>query len=70
VARTVRKHNEKNRSRKEMNTIRKIVIEYVLSEAVHLKSLFGPYIRSVQLISSGSSFEPLLIIPSSTVVLN
>jgi hypothetical protein len=37
--------------------IRKIAIEYILSEVV-------------QLISSGSSFEPLLIIPSSAVVLN
>jgi hypothetical protein len=62
------------------NTTRNIVIGYALSKAVHLEPLLEhiknsssrleSLLISVQLISSGSSFEPLLIMPSLTAVLN
>jgi hypothetical protein len=61
-----------------MITTRKIVIGCVLSAAVHLEplpdhiSISVQYLESLlisgQLISSGSSLEPLLIIPSSEAV--
>jgi hypothetical protein len=48
------------------NATRKIVIRCAILKGVHLELL----LISVQLIRSSSSFEPLLIIPSSAVVLN
>jgi hypothetical protein len=61
------------RTRVEIDTTRKIVIGCALSAAVLLKSLSDHILTAVQdlesllisgqLIKSGSSFEPLLIIP-------
>jgi hypothetical protein len=63
-----------------MITIRKTVIVYTLLVVVHLEPQrncistgiqnLNHCLISVQLISNGSSCEPLQIVPSSTVVLN